>query len=414
MSEQPAPVVILGSTGSIGTQALDVLSRCAPQVRVEALAAGGNNVALLARQVVATGARVIGVASGSVQEVRGAVEAAEGAAGLPHLEREILVGPGAAADVAACRPDGVVLNGMSGSIGLGPTLAALAVGADLALANKESLVAGAPLVRRAARRPGQIRPVDSEHSAMWQALAAGKHRRGLVADLVDGTSEVARLILTASGGPFRGRSRSELEGVSAKQALNHPTWDMGPVVTINSSTLMNKALELIEAHVLFDVEPESITAVVHPQSVIHSAVEFVDGSTIAQASPPDMCLPIALGLSAPQRWAGAAAPCAWDAPVSWTFEPLDEVTFPAVRLARQAVAASSSHPAVFNAANEEAVEAFLSGRCGYLEIVDTVRAVLEAWEHPGQPRDLADVIEVEQHARAAARERLERKSTSLA
>ncbi|WP_371174254.1 1-deoxy-D-xylulose-5-phosphate reductoisomerase [Buchananella felis] len=414
MSEQVGPVVILGSTGSIGTQALDVLSRCAPHVGVEALAAGGNNLGLLASQAAATGARVVGVATGSAAQVRAAIEAAEDAAGLPRVEREILVGPHAAADVAACRPDGVVLNGMSGSIGLGPTLAALEAGADLALANKESLVAGAALVRRASRRPGQIRPVDSEHSAMWQALAAGKHRRGLVAQSVDGSSEVARLILTASGGPFRGRSRAELANVSAQQALNHPTWDMGPVVTINSSTLMNKALELIEAHVLFDVAPERITAVVHPQSVIHSAVEFVDGSTIAQASPPDMCLPIALGLSAPQRWAGAAAPCAWDAPVSWTFEPLDEVTFPAVRLARQAVAASSTHPAVFNAANEEAVDAFLSGRCGYLEIVDTVQAVLEAWEHPGEPRDLADVTEVERHARAAARERLQRNSTSLA
>ncbi|MDO4791222.1 MAG: 1-deoxy-D-xylulose-5-phosphate reductoisomerase [Buchananella hordeovulneris] len=414
MNEVARPVVILGSTGSIGTQVLDVISRCAPATEVVALAAGGGNLELLAAQAVETGARLLGIARGEAEELRGAIEAAEDAAGAPRMAREILVGPAAAADVAASRPDAVVVNGMSGSIGLGPTLAALRAGADLALANKESLVAGAALVRRAVVCSGQIRPVDSEHSAMWQALSSGKHRRGLVAKEVDGTSEVARLILTASGGPFRGRKRHELAQVSAQEALHHPTWSMGPVVTVNSSTLMNKALELIEAHVLFDVAPEQITAVVHPQSVIHSAVEFVDGSTLAQASPPDMCLPIALGISAPDRWRGAALPCAWDAPVSWTFEPLDEDTFPAVGLARHAVAASSTHPAVFNAANEEAVDAFLAGKCAYLDIVDTVAAVLENWDHPGDPRDLADVTAAEEWARRAARARLAGKSTSLA
>lgn len=397
-------VVILGSTGSIGTQALDVIARCGAPVRVVGLAAGGAQVELLARQAVDWQVAYVAVADvGRVGDLRQALAAAHAAYPGAAPQPKILAGPAAAADLAGLVPGGVVLNGMTGSIGLGPTLAALQSGAELALANKESLVAGASLVRRAQQRPGQIRPVDSEHSAMWQALAAGRHRRGLVAAQVDGSSEVARLILTASGGPFRGWSRAQLREVTAAQALRHPTWAMGPVVTVNSSTLMNKALELIEAHVLFDIPPQQIVPVVHPQSVVHSLVEFVDGSTLAQASPPDMCLPIALGLSSPQRWAAAARPCAWDAPVTWTFDPLDEETFPAVSLARQAIAASPSHPAVLNAANEECVEAFLAGRLDYLGIVEIVVDVLARHEDPGEVSSLADITAIEDEARARAR-----------
>mgnify|MGYP000910046902 CR=1 FL=1 len=308
------------------------------------------------------------------------------------------------------RPTGLISRrtaptptGMTGSIGLRPTLAALKSGAQLALANKESLVAGGALVADALARPGQIVPVDSEHSAIAQALASGRHRKGLTSPVVDGTSEVRRLILTASGGPFRGRTRADLEGVTPEQALKHPTWSMGPVVTVNSSTLVNKALELIEAAYLFDVDPQDIVPVVHPQSVVHSMVEFQDGSTIAQASPPDMRLPISLGLSWPDRLADVAAPNSWDGRIAWTFEPLDSATFPAVDLARRAVAASPLHPAVFNAANEECVEAFLNRRLGYPAIVETVAKVMAAFDAPST-FDVDAVLGVETWARARAHE----------
>jgi 1-deoxy-D-xylulose-5-phosphate reductoisomerase len=292
----------------------------------------------------------------------------------------------------------VVLNGVTGSVGLGPTLAALAAGSTLALANKESLVVGGALVQAARTRPDQIVPVDSEHSAIAQSLRGGAR------------SEVRRLVLTASGGPFRGRSIDEVKAVTPQQALAHPTWSMGPVVTINSSTLMNKGLELIEAHLLFDVPTDDITVVVHPQSVVHSMVEFVDGSTIAQASPPDMRLPIALGLSWPDRVADVAPPCDWSTATTWTFEPLDEEVFGAVRLARAAVSASATHPAVYNAANEECVAAFLEGRIGFLDIVGTVERVLD--EHVGTPAaelSLPAVLAAETWARARAHEVLARR-----
>ncbi|MDT3767906.1 1-deoxy-D-xylulose-5-phosphate reductoisomerase [Gleimia hominis] len=365
-------VVILGSTGSIGTQALEVLASHPGRMRVRALAAGGNNLELLARQVKQYEPEFVAVAKGDARELQ------------DLLGSRVRVGVGEAAVAQAAGmlgPEGVVLNGITGGIGLEPTLAALRSGAQLALANKESLVVGAPLVRAAMIRPGQVTPVDSEHSAIAQCLAAGKHEKGLTSPVVTGSSEVARLVLTASGGPFRGRTRAELTDVTAKQALAHPTWSMGPVVTINSSTLMNKGLELIEASVLFDVPAEKIDAVVHPQSIVHSMVTFKDGATIAQASPPDMKLPIALALSAPQRWADVEAPCTWGEPTSWTFEPVDNQTFPAVNLARSAVAASDTHPAVLNAANEVCVDAFLAGHLQYLEIVDTVARVLD--EHTG-------------------------------
>ncbi len=389
-------VTLLGSTGSIGTQAVDVVLRHPDRFRVVGLSAGGADPRLLADQVLTVGAEAVAVADPAaglrvLEEVtRLAAERGIGAVGV-----ELLVGPDAATQLAGRGAD-VVLNGITGSVGLGPTLAALEAGSTLALANKESLVVGGALVRAAQRRPDQVVPVDSEHSAIAQCLRAGAR------------SEVRRLVLTASGGPFRGRSRDELKPVGRDEALAHPTWSMGPVVTVNSATLMNKGLELIEAHLLFDVAVEDITVVVHPQSVVHSMVEFVDGSTIAQASPPDMRLPIALGLSWPERLDPVTPPCDWTAATAWTFEPLDETVFGAVRLAREAVAASPTHPAVLNAANEECVDAFLAGRIGFLDVVDTVERVLGEHAGPSSAPSLDDVLAVERWARARTHELLDR------
>ncbi len=283
----------------------------------------------------------------------------------------------------------VVLNGISGSIGLGPTLTALERGRTLALANKESLVCGGELVSRAAA-PGQIVPVDSEHSAIAQALRAGTD------------DEVRRIILTASGGPFRGRSLTSLASVTPSEALVHPTWNMGVLVTTNSATLVNKGLEVIEAHVLFDVPYDRIAVTVHPQSVVHSMVEFVDGSTIAQASPPTMRLPISLGLNWPDRVPRAGVPLDWTHNSSWTFEPLDEISFPAVRLAKSVGAAGSSFPTVFNAANEEAVSAFHAGAIRFLDILETIEAVVDT-HSPVGALTREGVYEAERWARATAR-----------
>ncbi|MEA5454603.1 1-deoxy-D-xylulose-5-phosphate reductoisomerase [Sinomonas sp. JGH33] len=389
-------VIILGSTGSIGTQALDVVDGAPHRFRVTALSAGGGNLGPLALQAVRTRAEAVGIADGSIDELRSLVNAAAAAEGVPHYEPELFGGPDASTRIAAWNgpsgPADVVLNGITGSIGLGPTLAALASGATLALANKESLIVGGSLVTGAAA-PGQIVPVDSEHSAIAQCLRAGR------------ADEVERLILTASGGPFRGRSREELKHVTPAEALNHPTWDMGKVVTTNSATLVNKGLELIEAHLLFGVALEAIDVVVHPQSVVHSMVQFADGSVIAQASPPDMRLPIALGLGWPDRVAHAAKPCDWSQATAWTFEPLDARAFPAVDLAKDAAKQGSTFPAVFNAANEEAVEAFHDGRIGFLDIVDTVEAVLS--EHVGSSEmSVETVLAAEGWARKRAHERL--------
>ena len=375
-------LVVLGSTGSIGTQALDVITR-AGGFTVSGLAAGGSDVDLLVSQVRTHRVGRVAVAS--------AAAAARLREELPGVE--VLDGPDAATGlVTACGAD-IVLNGITGSRGLGPTLAALATGARLALANKESLVAGGPLVSAAAA-PGQIVPVDSEHSALAQCLRGG---RG---------SEVDRLVLTASGGPFRGRSRASLRDVTVEQALKHPTWDMGPVITINSATLVNKGLEVIEAHLLFGVPYDRIDVTVHPQSIVHSMVTFTDGSTIAQASPPDMRLPIALALGWPDRIAGAAAPCRWDTAQSWTFEPLDDDAFPGVRLARAAGTAGGCLPAVLNAANEELVAAFVAGAIGYTDVTDLLGGVLEAADAwTGDPATVDDVLAAETWARAHAREK---------
>ncbi len=384
-------VVLLGSTGSVGTQAVDVVRRNPDRFRVVGLAAGGNDPAALAEQALDLGVEVVAVARASAaQDLQLAFYTAAQRRGFSsgdYAVPKILAGAEAAAEVAAW-PCDVVLNGMTGSLGLAPTLAALDAGRTLALANKESLIVGGPLVKARAK-PGQIVPVDSEHSALAQCLRGGRR------------AEVRRLVLTASGGPFRGRT--DLSGVTVEDALAHPTWDMGPVITVNSATLVNKGLEVIEAHLLFDVPYAAIDVVVHPQSLVHSMVEFTDGSTLAQVSPPDMCLPISLGLSWPDRLPGAQPPMDWTAAHTLTFEPLDPTAFPAVALARTAGEAGGTAPGVFNAANEEAVAAFLDGRLPFRGIVETVAKVLD--EHTVRnSTDLADVLDAEAWARHRARD----------
>ncbi|MBO0868839.1 MAG: 1-deoxy-D-xylulose-5-phosphate reductoisomerase [Micromonosporaceae bacterium] len=391
---QPRQIVLLGSTGSIGTQAIDIVLRNPDRFRVVALGAGGGNVQLLASQALELGVEAVGVAKASVaQDLQLAFYAtaqANGYATGGYRIPKILAGPQAMAELAQW-PCDMVLNGVVGSLGLAPTLAALRAGRILALANKESLVAGGPLVRAVAG-PGQIVPVDSEHSALAQCLRGGS------------AAEVRRLVLTASGGPFRGRSRAELAAVTPEQALAHPTWDMGPVVTINSATLVNKGLEVIEAHELFGIGYPEIEVMVHPQSVIHSMVEFRDGSTMAQCSPPDMRMPISLALGWPDRVPEAAAPVDWSRAHTWELAPLDDGAFPAVRLAKQAGATGRCRPAIYNAANEEFVAAFTAGRLPFLGIVDSLERVLaEAPDFP-EPGTVEEVLAAETWARARARE----------
>jgi len=349
-------IIILGSTGSIGVQALEVIAANRDRFEIVGLAAGTN------RELVTAQAAEFGVTA-------------------------IALGADEAVQLVRTVEADVVLNGITGSVGLGPTLAALESGATLALANKESLIVGGELVTAIAK-PGQLVPVDSEHSAIAQALRSGS------------ASEVRRLVLTASGGPFRGRTAESLRDVTPREALAHPTWDMGLVVTTNSSTLVNKGLEVIEAHLLFGVPYDDIHVTVHPQSIVHSMVEFVDGSTIAQASPPDMRLPISLGLDWPNRVAGVGAPLDWTTASTWTFEPLDETAFPAVNLAKSVGKAGGTFPAVFNAANEQAVYAFHDGRIGYLDILDTVQRVVD--RHESTELTLESLFDAERWARAEA------------
>ncbi|NME62034.1 1-deoxy-D-xylulose-5-phosphate reductoisomerase [Bifidobacterium thermophilum] len=381
-------VIVLGSTGSIGTQGLDVIARHPDRFTVTGLAAGGGHIDLLAKQAAAFHVPQVAIADESkVGALREALEQAGASNTAIHAGRQAVIA------LAGCGAD-TVLNGITGSIGLEPSIAALQAGSQLALANKESVVAGGHLLFSAQVRDQQINPVDSEHSAIWQSLRSGRH------------SEVSKLIVTASGGPFRGMRREDMNEITPEQALNHPTWHMGPVVTINSSTLMNKGLEVIEASRLFDIPPERIEVTVHPQSIVHSMVEFCDGATICQASPPDMRLPIALGLSAPERLGNVAAACDWTQAAQWTFEPLDNEAFPAVNLARQCLAASEKHTAVLNAANEQAVHAFLDGRLPYLGIVDTVKAVIDQMdaELRGDPlfASVEEMGQVEREARQRA------------
>ena len=390
----PRDVVLLGSTGSIGTQAIEVIQQHPDRFRVTAVSAGGRNLDLLAAQAVSLRVDTVGVATGQPDDVRSALEQAAREQGVHGYAPEVVVGPEANARLAGLGAD-VVLNGITGSIGLQPTLAALAAGSSLALANKESLIVGGPLVRRAAA-PGQIVPVDSEHSAIAQCLRAGT------------TAEVRRLVVTASGGPFRGRSRADLEQVTVTEALAHPNFAMGPVITTNSATLVNKGLEVIEAHLLFDIPFERIDVVVHPQQMIHSMVEFHDGSTIAQASPPSMLIPIALGLGWPDRLPDAGPACDWTTASTWDFLPLDDEAFPAVALARHVGQEGATYPAVFNAANEECVEAFLAGTIPFLAIVDTVARVVEEWagQAGNDPGELSveSVLRAEAWARTRARQ----------
>jgi 1-deoxy-D-xylulose-5-phosphate reductoisomerase len=353
-------VVVLGSTGSIGTQALEVVRANPDRFRVRALTAGGGQPDLFAEQVEEFGPEFADLGE----------EASTHAAGLE------------------CD---VVLNGITGAVGLRPTLAALDAGNTLALANKESLIIGGPVVTARAK-PGQIVPVDSEHSALAQCLRGGR------------SDEVRRLVLTASGGPFRGRRRDELHDVTPQQALAHPTWSMGPVVTINSATLVNKGLEVIEAHLLFDIPFDRIDVVVHPTSVVHSMVEFHDGSTLAQASPPSMMIPIALGLGWPDRVADAAPAVDWSTRQAWEFFPLDDEAFPSVGLARRAGELGGTAPAVYNAANEVCVAAFLAGEMRFTDIVPTIDRVLRAHDVPSEQTDLTveDVLAADAWAREQA------------
>lgn len=378
-------VVILGSTGSIGSQAIDVVSARPERFRVVGLAAGGSSAERLIEQ-----ARTLRPSVVAVSDEAAAERVAAELRGV-----EVWAGPDAATRLAATECD-VVLNGITGAAGLEPTLAALGVGTTLALANKESLVIGGRLVTGAAA-PGQIVAVDSEHSAFAQALRAGR------------AEEVRRLILTASGGPFRGRTREQLRGITPEQAMAHPTWHMGRVITINSATLVNKGLELLEAGLLYGVDLDAIQVVVHPQSVVHSMVEFWDGSTIAQCSPPDMRLPIALALAWPERVPDVAASFDWGSPTSWTFEPLDDAAFPAVELARRCGKAGDLAPAVYNAANETCVDAFCAGKLEFAGIVEVVADVVDAHlarPAPG-PLSVAGVLAADAWARTAATERID-------
>ncbi|GAB0102673.1 1-deoxy-D-xylulose-5-phosphate reductoisomerase [Nocardia sp. JMUB6875] len=368
-------VLLLGSTGSIGTQALEVIAANPDRFEVVGLAARGGNTELLAQQIAATGTSNVAVAD----------EAAAAKLGVA------LAGPDAATELVRRTDADVVLNALVGSLGLEPTLATLESGRRLALANKESLVAGGSLVTRAAK-PGQIVPVDSEHSALAQCLRGGR------------ADEVAKLVLTASGGPFRGWTTEMLESVNPAEAKTHPTWSMGPMNTLNSASLVNKGLELIETHLLFGVPYADIDVTVHPQSIVHSMVTFKDGSTLAQASPPDMKLPIALALGWPDRVPGAAAACDFSTASTWTFEPVDNQVFPAVELARRAGEAGGCVTAVYNAANEIAVQAFLDGLIRFPDIVRTVARVVESADRwSAEPGSLDEVLAADTWARDTAR-----------
>jgi len=392
----PRQIVLLGSTGSVGSQAVEIVRANPERFRVVAIGGGGSNVELLASQALELGVEAVGVARASaaqdLQLAFYAIARERGWSSGDYRLPKIIAGPDAMAELADW-PCDTVLNAVVGSLGLAPTLTALRAGRTLALANKESLVAGGPLVRAVAK-PGQIVPVDSEHSALAQCLRSGAPR------------EVRRLVLTASGGPFRGRSRAELGAVTPEQALQHPTWNMGPVVTINSATMVNKALEVIEAHELFGTPYGDISVTVHPQSVVHSMVEFRDGSTVAQCSPPDMRLPISLALGWPDRVDSAATAVDWTRAHEWQFLPFDDEAFPAVRLAKAAGLAGRCRPAIYNAANEELVAAFTDGRLPFLGIVDSLESILADAPDYDEPGTVEDVLAAESWARAHARTRV--------
>jgi 1-deoxy-D-xylulose-5-phosphate reductoisomerase len=367
-------VAVLGSTGSIGTQALDVIRAHRDRFRVVALAAGRASDLL-------------------------AAQAAEFAV-PPERSRAAAGDPAALAGLAALPEADVVLNAVVGFAGLPVTLAALEAGKRLALANKESLIAAGPVVARAREAGGgEIVPVDSEHSAIYQALQAGP------------AEAVRRVLITASGGPFRGRSPADLDRVTVADALAHPTWSMGPKITVDSSTLMNKGLEVIEANELFGLGLDRIEVVVHPQSVVHGMVEWTDGSTIAQLSMPDMRLPIAYALATPGRTDRPHGTIDWTTIGTLTFEPPDTEAFPCLALAYEAARAGGGAPTVLNAANEVAVAAFLEGRLPWRGIAEVVAEVTAA-HSPGNLEEIEDVTEADGWARASARMSVERRSAA--
>ena len=377
-------VAILGSTGSIGRQALEVLAATEPgRFRVAALAASGAHLDELDAQIDATSPAAVGVAdpdaARQLRERRPGLEVLDGEAGLAEL---------------ATRAD-VALNAVVGFAGLPVTMAALQAGKRLALANMESLIAAGPVVQRVRSTPGaELIPVDSEHSAIFQCLQAGKN--------------VSRLLLTASGGPFRGRTRDELESVSVDDALAHPTWKMGPKITIDSSTLVNKGLEVIEAKELFGVDVDHVEVVVHPQSIVHSMVEFGDGSTIAQLSQPDMRLPIGYALNYPERLDVPFGRLDWDKVGRLDFERADEKVFRGLALAYAAARSGGTAPATFSAANEVAVDAFLQRRIDWLAIADVIDETLDATT-ASEPGTVDDVLEADRLAREIARSAVERR-----
>ena len=375
-------LVILGSTGSIGVQALELVAANPGKFRIGGITSAGNNPAVIIEQAKKFNVGVVGTIH-NAELIRNA---------LPGVT--VIDGKNAASEVASITCD-VVLNAISGSIGLSATLSALKVGNRLALANKESLVAAGDLVMSIAKTD-QIIPVDSEHSALWQCLMAGKR------------NEVSKLVLTASGGPFR--ERKDLSSVTVEQALAHPTWSMGPVISVNSATLVNKAHEIIEAHHLYGMEYSRIEAVIHPQSVIHSMVEYIDGATIAQASPPNMKGPIAYAINWPDRLKSATPAIDWKQTHSWNFEPIDQERFPAIELAKRCGELGGGLPAIFNAANEVAVDAFLKGSITFTSIMDCVEQSVQKLGsgNPSAIRDLNDVSAIEQDAHSVAREVLER------
>ena len=376
-------VIILGSTGSIGTQALQVIADNPDKFHVVGIAAAGRNPQLIIDQAQALRLNPDHVAVANPQAAETIAAALGGA---------VRTGATAAADLVKAIPCDTVLNALVGSLGLAATMATIEVGATLALANKESLVAGGTLVTESAA-PGQIIPVDSEHSAMAQCLRAGSR------------TEVDRIVLTASGGPFRGWTRQQMWDVTPEQAAAHPTWSMGQMNTLNSATLVNKGLELIEASLLFDVPAERIDVTVHPQSIVHSMVTFTDGATIAQASPPSMKLPIALALHWPYRVPGAQSALDFSAATTtnWEFMPVDNEAFPAVQLARQVATYGGMLPAVYNAANEQAAAQFLAGRIAFPQIVDTVSEILSHAEAFARtPESIMEVLECEKEARSLA------------
>jgi 1-deoxy-D-xylulose-5-phosphate reductoisomerase len=371
----------LGSTGSIGTQTLDVVAQSDGAYEVVALGAA-RRVDLLAEQAKAVRPKVVAIADDTL--------AAELRERVPP-GTEVVAGPSALADISDAD---VVVNGVVGFAGLPVTLATLERGHRLALANKESLIAAGPVVRRV--RTGEIVPVDSEHSAVHQCLRSGNG------------GEVARIVLTASGGPFRGRTRADLAGVTIDDALAHPTWAMGPKITVDSSTLMNKGLEVIEAHELFGADYDHIDVVVHPQSIVHSMVEFTDGATIAQQSNPDMRLPIEYALGHPERGSVAFGRLDWTTATRLDFEPPDLDAFPCLRLAYAAGRAGGSTPAWLNAANEVAVAAFLDGRITWLAIAEVLAEALDR-HHGTDMASLDVVLAIDREAREVAREIVERK-----